>query len=332
VKAIAMSWARILRKMLFDGARGEPASDEDACHLLAAVLDDGMDALELGAVLGVLEARGATALQLQGYCRALHEHRFRVPAPKGPLQPVVLSTHAGTQAHPNLVALLVLALPRLGVPVLIHGALHGDGRVATAHVLRELGIMPCANLAQISAQLTEHRIAFVPTAVLAPGLGTLLALKSRLGFDYLAQMLAKLLNPFASEALIVVPANTAHERALLREVLCECRYNALLLEATEGEAFANPTRRPQIEHARDGVLQVLFEAEAGSFQGQATLPDAADVVGIARWILSVLDGVVPIPLPIVNQLACCLYGAGYTDDLNQAKAIVAVETGSLIAA
>jgi hypothetical protein len=41
---------------------------------------------------------------------------------------------------------------------------------------------------------------------------------------------------------------------------------------------------------------------------------------------------VPLPLPLVNQIACCLYGAGYTQDLNQAKAIAAVETGSLIAA
>ena len=43
-------------------------------------------------------------------------------------------------------------------------------------------------------------------------------------------------------------------------------------------------------------------------------------------------GLVPVPLPLVNQIACCLYGAGYTDDMNQAKAIVAVETGSLAAA
>jgi hypothetical protein len=34
----------------------------------------------------------------------------------------------------------------------------------------------------------------------------------------------------------------------------------------------------------------------------------------------------------VNQIACCLYGAGYTADMNQAKAIAAVQTGSLLAA
>jgi hypothetical protein len=33
----------------------------------------------------------------------------------------------------------------------------------------------------------------------------------------------------------------------------------------------------------------------------------------------------------VNEVACCLYGAGLTDDLNQAKAIVAVEAHSFAA-
>jgi hypothetical protein len=34
-------------------------------------------------------------------------------------------------------------------------------------------------------------------------------------------------------------------------------------------------------------------------------------------------------IPLINQIACCLYGADY--DINLAKAIVAIETGSLAA-
>jgi hypothetical protein len=42
-----------------------------------------------------------------------------------------------------------------------------------------------------------------------------------------------------------------------------------------------------------------------------------------------MAGHVPIPHPLVNQLACCLYASGYTEDMNQAKAIAAVEAGGL---
>lgn len=32
-----------------------------------------------------------------------------------------------------------------------------------------------------------------------------------------------------------------------------------------------------------------------------------------------------LPLPIRNQLAVCLYAAGYTEDLSQARAITALD-------
>ena len=46
-----------------------------------------------------------------------------------------------------------------------------------------------------------------------------------------------------------------------------------------------------------------------------------------------MDKEIALPKPIANQLACCLLASGYTDDFNQAKAVVAVETnGRLISA
>ena len=47
-------------------------------------------------------------------------------------------------------------------------------------ILRELGVMPCASLAQVQETLDKGSIAFVPTAVLAPGLTDLLSLRARL--------------------------------------------------------------------------------------------------------------------------------------------------------
>ena len=81
-----------------------------------------------------------------------------------------------------------------------------------------------------------------------------------------------------------------------------------------------------------GEWRVLFDAETTALKHPATLPHSADAHATAAWIRCALAGEAPLPLPLVNQLACCLYGAGYTEDMNQAKAIIAVETGSLAAA
>jgi anthranilate phosphoribosyltransferase len=318
------------------GALAQPEahelSEDEAHRLLGAILDGGIPELELGAVLALLRARQLRLSELLGFHSALGERSYRLNTASSAVRPVVFSSHSGALAQPNLLPLLALVLQHLGVPVLVHGALNGGGRVASAYIFRELGVMPCASLALAQAQLEERKIAFVPTAVLAPGLAELLSLRGRLGFDNIAVTMAKLLDPFDRESLLMVASGDAPERRMLGEFLRIRDGSALLLEGTEGEAFANPQCRPELEYIHNGAQEMLFEAEAGPLKNLAFLPQAVDASGTAAWIRRVLAGEVPLPLPLVNQAACCLYAAGYTQDMNQAKAIVAVETGSLIAA
>lgn len=333
-----MSLAQVIGTLVNTGL--QEGAHEDACEfseqeaydLFAAILDGGLPELELGAALALLRCRRATLPELLGFHSALIERRYRLSLPSAVARPVVFSSYFGARAQPNLLPLLALVLQHLGVPVLVHGALNGSGRVASAYIFRELGVMPCANLAQAQAQLEEHKIAFVPTAVLAPGLAELLSLRGRLGFDNIAATMVKLLDPFDEESLLVIAGNDNMQQELLRGFLRLRGSNALLLESTEGEAFANPQRRPELEYFRNGEPQLLFEAEAFPLKNFAFLPQAVDAASTALWIKRVLGGEAPLPLPLVNQIACCLYGAGYTQDMNQAKAIVAVETGSLVAA
>lgn len=313
-------------------ADADAFSEQDAYDLFAAILDGGLQELELGAALAVLHCRRATLSDLLGFHGALVERSYRLHPLDAGARPVVFSSYSGARDQPNLLPLLALVLQHLGVPVLVHGALNGSGRIASAYIFRELGVMPCASLTQAQAQLEEHKIAFVPTAVLAPGLADLLSLYGRLGFDNIAATMVKLLDPFDEESLMVVAGNEGMQHELLRSFLRLRGSNALLLEGTEGEAFANPQRRPTLEYFRNGEPQLLFEAEASALKNFTFIPEAVDAASTALWIRRVLGGEVPLPLPLVNQIACCLYGAGYTQDMNQAKAIVAVETGSLIAA
>jgi anthranilate phosphoribosyltransferase len=58
------------------------------------------------------------------------------------------------------------------------------------------------------------------------------------------------------------------------------------------------------------------------------LPESADAASTAEWTRRVLDKQIPLPTPLANQLACCLYASGHAADLHQAKAMVAVEACS----
>jgi anthranilate phosphoribosyltransferase len=222
-----------------------------------------------------------------------------------------------------------MLLQRFGVPVVVHGLLEGYGRVTSGHIFRELGILPCASASGAQQAIDEKGLAFVPLSAIASGLSDLLSKRAILGVRNSAHSLVKMLDPFRGQGLILAAATHPAYMDMMREVFGQMGSHALLFRATEGEPFANPKRRPCIEHLHDGACEVLFEAEHDSLKSLPHLPEDAEAKTTAEWMRAVLEGHSPLPQPIANQLACCLYASGYADDFNQAKAIVAVEGNGL---
>lgn len=312
------------------GAEGSRSlSYEEARELYAAMLDGGVPDLELGAIAIALRVKGESLDEMLGFFDAARDRTHALKAPNGRARPVVLPTYNGSRKEANLTPLLALLLKRIGVPVLVHGLLEGFGRVTTAQVFRELGVIPSITPTQTQMALDEKGLAFVPTATLAPGFANLLALRSRLGVRNSAHSLVKMLDPFHGEGLLVAPATHPAFIELMRDMLLAEGIPSLLMRGTEGEPFANPKRRPKIEYLHDGMVDMLFDAEHDSLKALPNLPETNDAASTARWTRGVLESHVPLPVPIANQLACCLYASGYVDDFNQAKAIVAVEANAI---
>jgi anthranilate phosphoribosyltransferase len=186
------------------------------------------------------------------------------------------------------------------------------GRVTTASVLRELGIEQASSIAEAQQRLTHDGIAYTPITLLVPKLAELLALRRRMGLRSSAHTVAKLIDPFSGAGFRVV--SVSHPDYLLRmgQFLAATHADALLLRGTEGEPFANPRRQPQLEWYEHGAATVLFEAETGTLATMPALPGAIDAVTTAGWIAAALAGEVPIPQPILNQLACCLHATRQT--------------------
>jgi len=327
-----MNYAAYLKEIGRGPNGSRPLSEEDARQLMGAMLDGGVPDLEFGALLIALRMKGESLDELLGFHQAVDTRLYKLAAPSAGPRPVVIPSYNGARRHPNLTPLIALWLRQFGVPVLLHGEMEGHGRVASVHVLRELGILPCTTLAQAETHLSNERFAFVPTSVLSPGLAAQLSARNRLGLRNSAHTLVKLIDPFGGVGLRMISVSHPAYHALLSEFLAATGGNALLLRGTEGEPYANPMRRPELLYFEDGAPRVLFEAESGPIKSLPALPDTCDAVSTATWIKRVLAREAAAPLPLVNQLACCLYASGYSQDFNQAKAIAAVETGSLAAA
>lgn len=325
-----MNFAHYIKE-LGRGAQGaRDLAPEEARELYAAMLDAGVPDLELGALLIALRVKGEAVDEMLGFLAAVDDRLNRIDVPHGRIRPVVLPSYNGARKEANLTPLLALLLQRFGVPVLVHGLLEGYGRVTSAQIFRELGEMPVSSVQQAQQSLEEKRFCFVPLTALSPGLHNLLSLRARMGLRNSAHSLVKLINPFRGEAVLVAPATHPDFIALMRDILVERSERGLLLRGTEGEPVANAKRRPRLEYIHHGSVDVLFEAEHDSLRGLPNLPESFDAASTARWIRRVLDKQIPLPKPIANQLACLLFASGYVDDLNQAKAIVAVEATGLM--
>ncbi len=312
------------------GAEGSRDLERDqAQQLYGAMLDGGVPDLELGALLLGLRVKGESLDEMLGFLAASDERTHQLQMPHGRVRPVVLPTYNGGRKEANLTPLLALLLQRFGVPVLVHGLLEGFGRVTSALVFRELGVMPQTTPTQTQAVLAEKGLAFVPLTALCPGLHNLLALRGRMGVRNSAHSLVKLLDPFRGGAVLVAAATHPAFVELMRNMMLARGQRGLLLRGTEGEPFANPKRRPRLEYIAAGNAEVLFEAEHESLRTLPNLPDSNDAPTTAKWIRRVLDKQLPLPKPIANQLASLLFASGYAEDFNQAKAIVAVEATGL---
>ena len=342
--------------------------------IFAAVIDGGASDLELGALVAMcasIQSHRNTEMFseiLLGLSEAIRERSMPISCARYGYSSVVIPNY-GESNRGNAIPLIAIKLQRMGIRVLVHGALETAGGLANCGVFRELGVLPVTTRGQAERRLAEDGLALVPTSLISPGLAAMMALKARLGVSTPAHVLADMLMPVLTE-----PAQTLHVlnipmwlNALADTESMVMQTPALFSSSIDmtGCKFGSLDSRPQLKYrvGLDAQLrggnsdgrsiedayswQTLFQEEMESrtdivsFAGRDPLKTShtrwvatavpTDPRGLAAWTRQRLDANVALPRPVVNQLACCLYGAGYADDFNQAKAMAAVETGSLAA-
>ena len=309
---------------LLGGGDLQQLSIRDARHLAGAMLDAGVQEVELGALIATMKLNAGSTLLLEGFVDALAERLHHWPVGAERYAPVAIGCYGGAWDAPNLAPLLGIVLARFGIPVIMHGPLHAHAGISSAILLRSLGIMPCAHVQQVAPALERHRIAFLPDALVAPGLALLIALRALLGPTALFTLAARLINPFCAEALIMVWADDAWEFETLRSFLAVKGRCALLLGFSRDDRGIRALRRPRIELWREGQCEILFEEEAVRPQEALLGPDPTSAETMALWMRQVCDGSRPLPLILHSQFAACLYASGYCEDINQAKALAAI--------
>ena len=281
-----------------DGARS--LSRDQAANLLGLILDGSVSDVEIGAFCVAMRIKGETPQEMAGFLDATHQRLNKIqPAPGTPTGPaIVLPSYNGARRLPLLTPLLALLLARAGETVIIHGTATESRRVFTTEVLSALGIHAGAP----APTDRKGSVRFVPTEALCPGLQRLLDVRRLIQLRNPAHSLVKLMNPYAGPCVLVTSYTHPEYAQTMAEVLSMTQATALLLRGTEGEAVADPRRAPAMRSFVHGVPHELHEAQPGSITDLPELPDSCEAAPTAHYIQSVLDGNLPVPAPIAQQV------------------------------
>lgn len=295
-----MKYAQIIKE-IGRGAKGaRPIPRQQAESLFAAILDGVVPDMELGAILLSLRIKGEDLEELSGFKAALDSRCRQIVVPPGP-RCVVLPTYNGARKQANLMPVVAGLLARQGIPVLIQGRHDFDSRVSPFALLAALDIPLATTLSEAAQQLQAERLACLPLAALSPGLDRLLALRPRLGVRNSGHTIAKLLDPAPGRSVRVVAVTHPEYLVLMEQFLTQENACALLMRGTEGEAYASPRRRPRLLGFRRGVATELFEQV--SVEAEAIADEECSVEKNAVIVRTMLAGSVPVPQPILDQVA-----------------------------
>lgn len=327
--------------------------------VFASIVDGGADDMKVGALVAMcarVEAEQQTDVYsaiLLGLLDAIRERQMPITVPPGDHLTVIIPNYGdgykprqAAEVHPfvyaNAVPIIALKLKRLGIRVLVHGALETDAGLANTCVFRELGVLPVTTRSQAERRLVEDGLALVPTSLVSPGLATMLAWKGRLGITTPAHTLATMLMPLVDDACNALHViSTPSWLKALAEDESAIPATPVLLSASAG-GFGSIDWRPSLAFRDGGAWEPLFaeELEPSIKRAAFSMRDISrekvvalpvDTRAIGLWARQWLEGNMSLPQAIVNQVACCLYGARYAADFNEAKAIAALELGSLVA-
>ncbi len=284
------------------GAKG--ASDltrEDAECLFAAMLDQQIDELQLGAILIGLRIKSESLDELLGFKAAL-DARTPPLQLNMPSKLVVIPSYNGARRQPNLTPLLALELATKDIPVLIHGRYDFDNRIDPTAAMQQLGIPIVHNPQQAEQALAQHKLAYIPLGDYIPELDQLLALRSRLGLRSCGHTMAKLLDPAPGHSLRLVSVTHPEYLEKMDAFLQADGGDSLLLRGTEGEVYANPRRCPKMIAYHNGQPQIAHPGDEGGAPPLAGIANEPGNDYLVELILRMRNNH-QLPAPLLKQIA-----------------------------
>ena len=214
------------------------------------LLQGEAEPLQQGAFLMLLRVKEETAEELAGFVQAC---RQSMRAPGAIHADLDWSSYAGKRHQHPWFILSMLLLASAGYRVFVHGSDgHTPGRLYTEDAMRQLGLPVAADWQEVSTQLDEHQLSYLPLRHFCYPLHEMMQLRHLLGLRSPVNTLARMINPLGADASVQSIFHPAY--AVLHQqtdhILAQPR--ALVFKGDSGEVEVKPQADTQLFLLSDG--------------------------------------------------------------------------------
>ncbi len=231
-------------------------TQEEARQAFSMILRGEIEPVQLGAFLMLLRVKEETAQELAGFVEA---SRDMIVAPPPALRADLdWSSYAGKKHQHPWFILAILLLAEAGHTVFIHGSSgHTSGRLYTEDALRQLGLPVAANWSQVSRQLENENLSYLPLEQFCPALQELMQLRPLLGLRSPVNTLTRMINPLRASASMQSIFHPAYAQLHQEADLLLEQPHALVFKGDSGEVEIKPQADTRLCLLRDKQQQEI---------------------------------------------------------------------------
>ncbi len=319
----------VLRSLL----TGRTLSSEETEEVFEGLLAGRFDDAQIGSLLSLIQARGATADELLGAARVMRRHVTPVPADG--LPGLIDTCGTGGAAKTFNISTAVAVVAAAAVPGHVHVAKHG-GRSRTgrgsADVLQALGVRVDPTPEVQARCLREVGVCFCFAVHHHPAMKHAAPARKSLGFPTIFNLLGPLTNPAGARRQLMGIYDPTLAPLIAETLVKLGAERAMVVHGSDGIdelTTSGPSTIASVKHG--GVTISEFDpASLGVPRGapdQFTVPGVAESAAMIRLVLSGERG--PARDIVILNAAAALVVAGAVDELADGIALAgaAIDSG-----
>lgn len=201
----SVEFPRLLRGLLAGGV----LSEDEARAFAGNIMDGTLSAVQAGAVLAVIAARGERVSEVVGAARAMRERSLHVEH-NLPVVLDVCGTGGDGAETINISTIVAFVVAAAGVPVAKHGNRAASSSCGSADVLEATDIAIDRSPEQAATMLQELGFTFMFAPRYHPAMKNVAPVRSELGVRTLFNVLGPLTNPARATHQVVGVAREEH--------------------------------------------------------------------------------------------------------------------------